>query len=80
MISIIESTSRPEKKYSRLKKLFGKQKLPKLTAKEKVVEILPIIKRIYVDPETPNLFSQHAQGMNIENTGNFIKFLEEISK
>jgi len=80
MISIIESASRPEKKYSRLKKLFGKQKLPKLTAKEKVVEILPIIKRIYNDSETPNLFSQYAQGLNMQSTNHFIMFLEEISK
>ena len=78
-----------EKKYNKLRLLFAKLfkwDAPVIktetSAKEKVVEALPIFKKILYDEDTPKLFKWYMLNptSSLGKTDDFLQFLAEISK
>jgi len=73
------------RKYLKLRSLFAKQfdKVTPIvvrTNKEKLVDALPTILKVYLDDESRSLFMELVKNGNFDKTQDFIKFLEKIAK
>ena len=85
IVKLIESDYPSIKKYLRIRKLLTKQinvtpLKPKWSGREKVSLAIPILRKILVDVETPQLMKQFFPNADLSRTQDFILFLEKVTQ
>lgn len=84
---IVNSDASNKKKSNQLDRLFMHQISPKtgldvIENRDDLKKIIPVLKKIYIDPSTREAFSLVVNNINaqITNTADFIDFLEKVSE